>query len=366
MSSKPKATKQPSLSERKAMTKASKAKPKDSGDSFFSIKGAVAGSESEGSENEDESSSEGDEDSSDDDETEFERKARLADLMQAHEMAEASEEFKMTTNISNAQGYSLPSQQELAEEKLRPPDNEVLYRRIEQIVGVLGDFRNQREEGVSRQEYTSRLKEDLCEYFGYLPALVDMFFSMFNPAECLEFLTANDAPRPITIRANTLKTRRRDLAETLINRGVNVDVIGDWTKVGLKVTSSTLPVGATPEYLAGHYMLQSASSFMPVMALAPKAHEKVLDMCSSPGGKTAYIAALMNNTGQIIANDFNAARLKSLQANLARLGVPTNHLKHKNNPIYSISSKHCADIRFTRFCMCLCVTYVFIFAVVGA
>jgi ribosomal RNA methyltransferase Nop2 len=74
------------------------------------------------------------------------------------------------------------------------------------------------------------------------------------------------------------------LAETLINRGVNVDVLGDWTKVGLKVTSATVPVGATPEYLAGHYMLQSASSFMPVMALAPKANEDVLDMCSSPGG----------------------------------------------------------------------------------
>jgi hypothetical protein len=28
-----------------------------------------------------------------------------------------------------------------------------------------------------------------------------------------------------------------------------------------------VPVGATPEYMAGHYMLQSASSFLPVIAL---------------------------------------------------------------------------------------------------
>ncbi len=47
--------------------------------------------------------------------------------------------------------------------------------------------------------------------------------------------------------------------------------------------------GATPEYLAGHYMLQGGSSFLPVMALAPQEGEKILDMAAAPGGKTTYI-----------------------------------------------------------------------------
>ena len=78
--------------------------------------------------------------------------------------------------------------------------------------------------------------------------------------------------------------------------------------------------GATPEYLAGHYMLQAASSFLPVISLSPQPNERVLDMASAPGGKTSHMAALMQNTGVIFANDANKARTKSLTANIHRLG----------------------------------------------
>jgi ribosomal RNA methyltransferase Nop2 len=69
--------------------------------------------------------------------------------------------------------------------------------------------------------------------------------------------------------------------------------------------------GATPEYLAGHYMLQGASSFLPVMALAPQPGDNVLDMCAAPACKKTHMAALMQNSGlylkkkYFISNDGN-------------------------------------------------------------
>ena len=131
------------------------------------------------------------------------------------------------------------------------------------------------------------------------------------------------------IRTNSLKSRRRDLAATLIGRGVNLDPVGKWSKVGLVVFESSVPIGATPEYMAGHYILQSASSFLPCMALAPQPGERVLDMAAAPGGKTTYVAALMQNTGSLVANEIREARVKSLVANIHRMGVAntivTNH-----------------------------------------
>jgi 25S rRNA (cytosine2870-C5)-methyltransferase len=100
-----------------------------------------------------------------------------------------------------------------------------------------------------------------------------------------------------------------------------LDPLAEWSKVGIKVYESKVPIGATPEYLAGHYMLQSASSLLPVIALDPQPGERILDMASAPGGKTTYIAQLMKNTGCIFANDLKKERLKALQFNLYRLGV---------------------------------------------
>jgi 16S rRNA C967 or C1407 C5-methylase (RsmB/RsmF family) len=56
-----------------------------------------------------------------------------------------------------------------------------------------------------------------------------------------------------------------------------------------QIFESNVPIGATPEYLAGHYMIQSASSWTPVIALDPQPGERVLDMAAAPGGKTSHI-----------------------------------------------------------------------------
>lgn len=211
------------------------------------------------------------------------------------------------------------------------PDLRKLYSRIQVSVRVLGNWSllGKKAKGKSRADLTEQTLHDVCEYFGYNAFLSDLLWQLFGPEEALAFFEANETARPVTIRTNTLRTNRRDLAQSLINRGVNLEPIGKWSKVGLQVFESSVPIGATPEYLAGHYMLQAASSFLPVIALDPRPGEKCLDMSAAPGGKTTFMSALMKNTGKLFANDSSKTRCKSLMANVMRMGchnvIISNH-----------------------------------------
>ncbi|VDM16413.1 unnamed protein product [Hydatigera taeniaeformis] len=229
------------------------------------------------------------------------------------ETGDLEEEKKPNEDVATNIGTSFSS--------LAPTyDMGLLNQRIRDSLLILGDFKTRAPPGLTRKACVTSLIDDLCQRYSYSRFMMNLLYDLF-PKEILEVVESNETDRPVTIRTNTLKTRRRDLAQALINRGVNLDPLEPWSKVGLVVYSSQVPLGATPEYLAGHYILQGACSMLPVMALAPKPGERILDMCAAPGGKTTYIAQLMKNTGSIFANDVSVERAKALLSNCHRMGV---------------------------------------------
>lgn len=273
--------------------------------------------------------------SDDEDESDAEAKLTAAnieglskklDQQQAEVDAEAQQELEdaaLQTNIAKDEGVlDAGAAQSIA------PDLAVVRSRMTETIRILGNFSPLADKNRSRTDYTDQLLSDICTYYGYTPYLAEKLFNLFTPAEAFAFFEANETPRPVVLRTNTLRTNRRSLAQALINRGVVLEPVGKWSKVGLQVFEAPVPLGATPEYLAGHYILQAASSFLPVMALSPQPNERILDMAAAPGGKTTYISALMRNTGAVFANDANRQRAKGLIGNIHRLGCKNTIVCH--------------------------------------
>ena len=113
------------------------------------------------------------------------------------------------------------------------------------------------------------------------------------------------------------------LIEAWRAEGVDYDfVTRDWTGENLMFELKSHPPLTTLEsFQKGWFYIQDPSTVLAVRELDPRPGETILDLCAAPGGKTMFIAQLMNNQGRIIAHDNVPDRLKLIQENITRLGV---------------------------------------------
>lgn len=127
--------------------------------------------------------------------------------------------------------------------------------------------------------------------------------------------------RPVTLRANTLRSDAAQVKAVLEAAGIACEQQAWYPDAFILRDVREEAVQALPEYEAGHMYLQSLSSMMPALVLAPKKGESVLDMAAAPGGKTTQMAALSGNGALITACEKNKIRAERLQFNLDRQGA---------------------------------------------
>ena len=151
------------------------------------------------------------------------------------------------------------------------------------------------------------------EFLARLPRLV--------PAEQLDAVLRAFARRPTTFRVNTLKTTRDAILPRLVELGFQVDAVPWYDAAFILRNKSKRELIETPLYANGEIYVQSLSSMIPPLVLDPKPGEHVCDLAAAPGSKTTQLAALINNTGEIVANDRSKIRLSKLVSNLKLQGV---------------------------------------------
>ncbi len=132
------------------------------------------------------------------------------------------------------------------------------------------------------------------------------------------FLDACNLPLPSVVRVNTIKAGVERTKRALDAEGVDYET-REWNELVLELDAEK--PGNTDPYFHGWIHGQEEISSLPATVLAPEPEERVLDSCSAPGGKTAQIAALMDDTGIVVANDNNLGRLSALRFNAERLGL---------------------------------------------
>ncbi len=154
-----------------------------------------------------------------------------------------------------------------------------------------------------------------------VPALLtERLNAQYGPA-LTEEIVAGFVRRPVTLRANPLKSTLAEVCQALDKAGVAYTPVPWYGDALILRNVREEAVQALPEYEMGHMYLQSLSSMMPALVVNPGRNESILDMAAAPGGKTTQIAALSGNTALITACEKNKIRAERLQFNLDRQGV---------------------------------------------
>ncbi len=174
-------------------------------------------------------------------------------------------------------------------------------------------------------------KEKLREKYPPKPEFIKRMKALIGD-EAEEFFRISYTTTPDSIRCNTLKISVDELRKRLESYGWKIKQPFDEYPEVMIVENRLKPgeLGKTKEHLLGYYYVQEVSSMLPILALKPKAGEILLDLCASPGSKTTQAAAMMENSGMIVANEVNLGRIRILNSNLEKCGVMNTMVVRKD------------------------------------
>lgn len=149
-------------------------------------------------------------------------------------------------------------------------------------------------------------------------ALMESLPDEYEDYLAASFATSFGEAGVLSLRVNTLRTSADELAAQLAGRGIAV-------QPGPLPTAllANIPGGVQGEPLfdAGLYGVQGIASQWAVASLAPRAGERVLDLCAAPGGKSAAMGQEMGGGAGLTVRDLSEGRLEKARALFARLGI---------------------------------------------
>lgn len=155
-----------------------------------------------------------------------------------------------------------------------------------------------------------------------------------------EICKASNLKPKVEVRINRLKTDKQELEKLLKERNITFQEgkIKDFF-----VLEKTKNIEQLDLFRQGYFTIQDEGAGLIAKIVDPKSNEVILDACSSPGGKTTYMAELMDNKGEIIAWDLHSHRIKLVEETAKRLGIHIVKTECQDATIYKEEYKEKFD-----------------------
>ena len=137
------------------------------------------------------------------------------------------------------------------------------------------------------------------------------------PADRLDAVLATfEAPPATGFRVNTMLREADEVISVLEDEGVPLSAVEGVPGAYVVPADGRPALIASRPYADGHIYIQNVSSQLAPLALAPRAGDRVLDLCAAPGSKTGQLSALVGRQGEVTAVEKVRPRFYKLKANV--------------------------------------------------
>ena len=163
-------------------------------------------------------------------------------------------------------------------------------------------------------------QDDTVKYLSVMfsapEALCEMLVKAYGEHDAMEILRYRPKDRTVTVRVNYLRCDDARL------RSLFADDELDFEPGALEGVYKVHGAGDMTRMRAfqnGLFTIQGESSVLAARMVGAKPGQTVLDACAAPGGKTAVLSEMMNDTGRVYAWDTHAHRVELIRGTANRL-----------------------------------------------
>ncbi len=184
---------------------------------------------------------------------------------------------------------------------------------------ILNDF-IRKKDIIDYPDKETQLIKYLSVYYSHSKELIEHWINIFGIDETILLLDANNQRPNITLRVNNLISSEKEVEEYLYTSKIPFNKIDKYSNIYI-LKKAYGKINENKLFMDGKVTIQDTSTILISNLISPKKNSLILDMCAAPGGKSCYLAELIDNTGKIIANDITERKINLIYENIERLQV---------------------------------------------
>jgi 16S rRNA (cytosine967-C5)-methyltransferase len=193
----------------------------------------------------------------------------------------------------------------------------------EKTAGVVNGVLRNISRNIENIRYPEK-EDEIAYYYSVIYShpkwMVKRWLERFGDEETEKLLFDNNKKPYIPIRVNLMKTNSKRIQSFFIENNIPF-YLSRYLPQTIVIKSPRIEISSLEIFRDGWISVQDTSASLAALLANPKEGDTIIDLCSAPGGKSFFMAELINDNGIIFSVEKYQSKIKFLEEGIKRLDL---------------------------------------------